>query len=371
MFKIHVKDGEISINFNTSIVALSSTLDGGLRKVRTVVFRDVPKDCDHTCIERILREVHEKYGDSTVTFLTAAEIPNDCVICVDDNLLCVVSAGFTNLFTVVNGNVRTALEGYSLLSTVNIFVFLNEELSIQDLVDLLNCVFIGKVSALVDHDVLICGGYGYGTTSDAYCVACQRACERFHFSGPYTERGRKVIYTVYRCVSKLLEKWGLGKDRDVLTRLSLFLNDRELLEKIEDAAIRLVPEEFPNKDKVRTLFRKYFTKILRSDPNVQLLLRAGIELERLGQTGSLPTREANMYYSQDSVAFVVDEVLGLALALTLGGVYGLFEYYRYDKHKPGILRRLPPVLDDLIAALIGGIMSRIWTDLNAGLVSDS
>jgi phosphatidylglycerophosphatase A len=50
----------------------------------------------------------------------------------------------------------------------------------------------------------------------------------------------------------------------------------------------------------------------------------------------------------------------------VAGTKGLFEYVRYDKKKPGILGTLGPFLDDIVASLIGSIMSRIYTELLEG-----
>jgi len=60
---------------------------------------------------------------------------------------------------------------------------------------------------------------------------------------------------------------------------------------------------------------------------------------------------------------VADEMLGMALVEYLAGTRGLFEYTRYDKKKPGVLKELGPFLDDIVGALIGGTMSKIYTDL--------
>ena len=45
----------------------------------------------------------------------------------------------------------------------------------------------------------------------------------------------------------------------------------------------------------------------------------------------------------------------------MGGYKGLFDYVRYDKAKPGILGRLGPFMDDVIAGLIGGVSANMYT----------
>ena len=55
----------------------------------------------------------------------------------------------------------------------------------------------------------------------------------------------------------------------------------------------------------------------------------------------------------------------MALSQYIAGT-NMFEYVRYDKKKPGVLGVLGPFLDDIVASLIGGIMSRIYTELLEG-----
>ncbi len=370
MFRVSVDEGSLIVEFPSPVTALSSTLDGGLAHVRKVVFRQVSSNCSKEDILQVLRRVHDEHGDSVITFLTAAQIPDDVVVTMQDGVLCVVSAGFTNLFTIQNGEVISRLERLSHLSTINVLVYVNDELALQDMIDILTCIVLAKVSVFIDHDVVLCGNYAYGTTSDAYVVAVRELTTEFRFSGPYTGRGRSVIRLVYEALSKLLEQHGLRRDRDILSRVGQFMctNEHDILDKLEEIAVLSIPEQFTERDVVRRLFRKYLHRLLQSDPNLQLLIRAGMELERLGNARALPSSEANRYYASDSVAFLVDEILGIALAVALNGVYGLFEYYRLDREKPGLLRKLPPVLDDLLGALVAGVMSRIWSDLNAGLV---
>ena len=45
----------------------------------------------------------------------------------------------------------------------------------------------------------------------------------------------------------------------------------------------------------------------------------------------------------------------------MGGYKGLFDYVRYDKAKPGILSRLGPFMDDVVAGLIGGVSANMYT----------
>ena len=66
-------------------------------------------------------------------------------------------------------------------------------------------------------------------------------------------------------------------------------------------------------------------------------------------------------YDNDHACLIADEVLGLSIAKYIGGYKGLFDYVRYDKAKPGILGKLGPFMDDVIAGLIGGVSSNMYT----------
>jgi alpha-ribazole phosphatase CobZ len=97
-----------------------------------------------------------------------------------------------------------------------------------------------------------------------------------------------------------------------------------------------------------------------SDPNLALLVYAGVLLEEEGKSGNLPGLSSSDYES-DLTFLIADEVLGLAIAKYVGGYKGLFDYVRYDKAKPGILSRLGPFMDDVVAGLIGGLSANMYT----------
>ncbi len=113
------------------------------------------------------------------------------------------------------------------------------------------------------------------------------------------------------------------------------------------------------RERARELFEEELDAAL-ADPNVCLLVYAGVLLERSGKKGELPaiTKEQ---YDADLTFIVADEVLGMAIATYVGGTKGLFEYVRFDKQKPRILSELPPFLDDVMAALIGGASANTYT----------
>jgi alpha-ribazole phosphatase CobZ len=112
-------------------------------------------------------------------------------------------------------------------------------------------------------------------------------------------------------------------------------------------------------EKAESVFRKELDLAL-SDPNLALLIYAGILLEREGLRNNLPNMDPSNY-DNDLACLIADEVLGSTIAKYIGGYKGLFDYVRYDKAKPGMLSKLGPFMDDVIAGLIGGVSSNMYT----------
>jgi alpha-ribazole phosphatase CobZ len=143
--------------------------------------------------------------------------------------------------------------------------------------------------------------------------------------------------------------------RDVLDSIGIVEDD------IVSAAMELY---FPHpgvetREKAENKFRLEMNLAL-SDPNLALLIYAGVLLESEGVRGLLPNLKPSDY-ENDLTCLIADEVLGLAIAKYVGGYKGLFDYVRYDKAKPGILGRLGPFMDDVIAGLIGGVSANMYT----------
>jgi alpha-ribazole phosphatase CobZ len=143
--------------------------------------------------------------------------------------------------------------------------------------------------------------------------------------------------------------------RDVLESIGITLDD------IVSAALELY---FPHpgvetREKAEARFRREMDLAL-SDPNLALLIYAGVLLEKEGKRSNLPNIKASDY-ENDLTCLIADEVLGLSIAQYIAGYKGLFDYVRYDKAKPGILGTLGPFMDDVIAGLIGGVSSNMYT----------
>jgi alpha-ribazole phosphatase CobZ len=149
---------------------------------------------------------------------------------------------------------------------------------------------------------------------------------------------------------------GSGKDiRDVLQEAGISIND------VVNAALELyVPHPgVETRNKAKEVFNRELD-IALSDPNLCLLIYAGVLLEEEGKRGKLPNMNSSDY-EKDLTYLIADEVLGMSIAKYVGGYKGSFDYVRYDKAKPGILGKLGPFMDDVIAGLIGGVSANMYT----------
>lgn len=115
-------------------------------------------------------------------------------------------------------------------------------------------------------------------------------------------------------------------------------------------------------------FRKEL-KIALSDPNLCILIYSGILLEREGVAGTLPNISVSSY-EKDLTFIIADEVIGMSIAKYISGDKGMFEYVRFDKEKPGILSKMGPFMDDVIAGLIGGVSANMYTRSMAEAITD-
>jgi alpha-ribazole phosphatase CobZ len=143
--------------------------------------------------------------------------------------------------------------------------------------------------------------------------------------------------------------------RDILKRRGITVDN------IVSAAFELY---FPHpgvetREKAEAVFRRELDLAL-SDPNLAILIYAGVLLESEGEKENLPNLR-HSDYECDLTCLIADEVLGMSIANYIGGYKGVFDYVRYDKAKPGILATLGPFMDDVIGGLIGGVSSNMYT----------
>jgi alpha-ribazole phosphatase CobZ len=96
-----------------------------------------------------------------------------------------------------------------------------------------------------------------------------------------------------------------------------------------------------------------------SDPNVATLITAAFHAQDDAEKGLIPG--LTMEYFMGRPGLVADELIGIAIATYIAGAKGMFEYVRFDQAKPGILKKLGPLTNDPIGALIAGASSNMYT----------
>jgi alpha-ribazole phosphatase CobZ len=110
----------------------------------------------------------------------------------------------------------------------------------------------------------------------------------------------------------------------------------------------------------QTLKNNLKSQILKSleDLNVIALLMAAFQVEDSFQNH----RVFEVNVDDDPAYLYTDEVLGIAISNQIAGTKATFNFKRYDEEKPGVISTLGPMVDDIIAGLIAGCMSKIFEE---------
>ncbi len=154
---------------------------------------------------------------------------------------------------------------------------------------------------------------------------------------------KDINETKTRSIMNVLEEAGISEEVLVSTALELY-----------------VPHPgVENKEIAKKVFKRELELAL-TDPNLCILLYAGMLLEKEGEKGELPGMSKETF-NKDLTFLIVDEVIGMSIAKYISGDKGIFEYVRFDKLKPGVLSKLGPFMDDVIAGLIGGASANMYS----------
>jgi alpha-ribazole phosphatase CobZ len=112
------------------------------------------------------------------------------------------------------------------------------------------------------------------------------------------------------------------------------------------------------KEKAAEVLREEFLDAL-SDVNVSCLEVACFRAQEDAEKGLIPGLTKERFMGRPGL--VADELLGLAIANYIAGVRGVFEFTRFDQAKPGILKKLGPIVNDAIGGLVAGVSSNMYT----------
>jgi alpha-ribazole phosphatase CobZ len=96
-----------------------------------------------------------------------------------------------------------------------------------------------------------------------------------------------------------------------------------------------------------------------NDVNVSTLIVAAFRAQEDAEKGLIPGLTKERFLGRPGL--VADELIGIAIATYIGGSRAMFEFVRFDQAKPGILKKLPPLTNDAIGALVAGASSNMYT----------
>jgi alpha-ribazole phosphatase CobZ len=111
-------------------------------------------------------------------------------------------------------------------------------------------------------------------------------------------------------------------------------------------------------EKACAILKEEFLDALE-DVNVATLLVMAFRAEDDARNGLIPGLSQERFLGRPGV--IADEVLGIAIASYIAGTRGIFEYTRFDQAKPGILKKLGPIVNDAIGALVASASSNMYT----------
>nr|WP_245526738.1 alpha-ribazole phosphatase CobZ [Methanothermus fervidus] len=128
------------------------------------------------------------------------------------------------------------------------------------------------------------------------------------------------------------------------------------IEKLVDAGMELCVG-VETTEKLRNKLKHQINKAL-DDINVVTLIMAAMRVEEDFHF----YRIEGFNIDDDPAYLYTDEVFGMAIANQIAGTKAIFNFKRYDEEKPGIISKLPPLMDDVVAGLIAGCMSKIFEE---------
>jgi alpha-ribazole phosphatase CobZ len=313
-------------------VLSSAPFRGGMQEAEAVVCLQVEEDYRGDS-QATLDDFCREKGWKAVGFLTAADVSRAAVVS-EGKVTCMVTAGLSNA---------------SRASTINILLAIDAALSPSAMANATIVATEAKVSTLADLDLRSGVRVATGTSTDAVAVACYGRTP-VDYSGPATSIGRSIRVAVRRALRRAL---AAAEDLTPDRELSRRLEERGItMQHMEEVAFALF--EAPHGRTASSDDREAFRRTVEhfaSDTNVRALWEAAFGAAEAQAAGRLDVEG-------DPASLVADEILGQALAEYIGGKRALFNFFRYDHAKPGILRALDPFLDDALAGFIAGCMTR-------------
>lgn len=368
-----VEDGELAV----AVVRLTekmevfstAVLNGGCTMSDTLFIMQVPHTFESFDPIPVIEGSRDRLGlpKDSVGMMTAAEVKHvfTAIRSEHDGIetMAAVTAGLSN--QVVAGDILENWEERKKISMERYRALIAGTINIIGISPLpLNCEGkINMVMAMTEAKTAALNTLGYretGTTSDSVAVVSPRGGEREKYAGTGTSLGISMCRSVKAGVISNLVKRG---DFPIA---GTFMDKLRSVGVTDDCMWRAAMEIYiPNPDWNEGMLRMMFDrklKILCEDINISSLVQAAILLDKLGDKDCLCGMPRGMF-ATDPIHLIADEIIGMQIAQYIAGTRGVFEFHRFDRHKPGIIGKLGPFMDDMVCGLVGGIMSSIYTEL--------
>lgn len=359
--KIEVSEEAIVIRSERGFKILSSApINGGLRTSNKIVNIRIPLDFYENPFEFL--KIKENHVRDSVCLMTGADVSKASIIeesRSDLKVLAIATAGTSNATSITDGGCM------ELLGTINIIVIVNRSMTESCMVNAIATITEAKCKALSSLDLRskISGEQATGTSSDAVVIASLNEGAPLEYAGSATELGWLIASSVERAVREAVTSHdGVLPSRPLLKRLEergIFLEDL-----ISTAMEMYVPHPLFSRERAKEVFEKILIETM-NDVNVASLVMAALRINEDGERGLIPNLLAEDY-EKDVVNLVADEILGISISMYIAGYNGLFEFYRFDRIKPGILKKLPPFVDDAVGGLLAGASSKMYSCMLQG-----
>ncbi|AFZ70842.1 hypothetical protein Calag_1120 [Caldisphaera lagunensis DSM 15908] len=352
MVNIKIIDNNLILEFDKEMNILTTVHINAITKSKHILINHVEKDFKTNDIEGFKKEVLKKLGLSlnTPVFLTAVDIKNYKI---KENEFggALITAGFEVPNCIYQKDLFNGMCG----GTINIISWVNIKLTLNGLLDLFRT--ITETKCLASSDLLLrCESRASGTSSDGIGVAAEISNDGFMFSGLATYHGNAIAKLIYETLVSF-------NNEQTLLKRSLGISLEEL---VEQAMIIYKKAPVPNVDE-KTVYNMIYSELNNElkDPNVWSYIIAARELDLRGVSNTFPYLNKEEF-ERDSKRIIADEALASSLSIYLSGFKGLTSTYWVDtiKDKENLkFSHLPMFEDDIVSALIGSTLSRIYDKL--------
>jgi alpha-ribazole phosphatase CobZ len=363
--RVEIREGFLAVMSKIPLKTLSSAvLNGGLREANAIINCQVQKDYDHANPQSYLAKIAGQSGLSpknVIGMMTAVDVHDLAIVTQQHHGLTVsviVTAGLSNAAD--TGEPSPSM--HSKVGTINIILLIDGNPTDTCMVEAIKTITEAKSVALRELDIRNPSSFelASGTTTDAVVVACTERGNPIEYAGTAVRLGKMIGISVTKAVKTAIKKTdGIIPSRPIVQRL----RERGItFEDLLQAALELYRPHpgVETRMKASEMLKKGLESTLL-DINVAALILSGLRLEEDGIFGLIPGL-SNVSYKKDPSFFLADEILGMALANYIAGTKGIFEFVRFDKSKPGILKRLGPVLDDIIGGILAGVSSKMYSE---------